>query len=166
MPTKNRQAGGFFLDFAFYSCLSKDGGSKTSGWWRDLNFVKKVPIPLSRYDGTYKFDGSILSGGKYGGSLRKVLDVSGYDHEAGFMNARPDMEKPNPAHTKPRRREFDIEHLESALEAEADLFLTTDTKLIRRLAQAKREYPDDTIIDSVQKICLCPADALPKLGLT
>jgi hypothetical protein len=131
---------------------------------KSLNVMEKSCIPLSRANGTYKADGSIKAGGNFGGSLREILSISGHNHEGAFRNAKPNLKrKENLAHTKPRKKEFDIEHLESALEAEAEVFLTTDYKLMKRLIQAQKEYPDNRVINMALKICFPPVDALTKV---
>ena len=135
---------------------------------KSSNYIKKVSIPLSRVDGSYKCNGSMLAGGDFGGSLRDILSMYGYDHDAAFRNAKLNINRKNSAHTNPRKKEFDIEHLESALEAKSDLFLTSDYKLIRRLNEAARYYPENKEIIFAKKICLRPVDALLKLciGIT
>jgi len=131
---------------------------------KSLNFMEKICIPLSRADGTHKLDGSIKAGGKFGGSLREILSISGHSHEIAFRNAKPKLKrKENPAHTEPRKKEFDVEHLESALEAEADFFLTADYKLMGRLIQAKKEYPTNKVIHLALKICFRPVDAVTEI---
>lgn len=129
-------------------------------------FVQKIPIPLSRADGTYKYDGSILCGGKLGGFLREILSMDGYDHETALKNAKPNLKLENPAHTNPRKNEFDVEHLESALEANADLFITADQALINRLRHALQLHPENSIIEMANKICGTPFQALIRLEAT
>lgn len=131
---------------------------------KSLNFMEKICIPLSRANGTYKANGSIKAGGNLGGSLREILSTCGHNHEIAFRNAKPKLKrKENPAHTEPRKKEFDVEHLESALEAEADFFLTADYRLIKRLIRAKKEYQNNRVIDLALNICFRPVDALTKI---
>jgi len=127
---------------------------------KENSFCKKVPIPLSRADGTYKLDGSLLGGGKFGGVLRDMLSMDGYDHEKAFQTAVPNIKLENPAHTKPRKKEFDIEHLESALEADADLFITADQPLIDRLNRAHGLFTDNLAVKRAYEICVTPSQAL------
>ncbi len=91
----------------------------------------KIPIPLTRFDGAYCFDGSFLGGGRMGGSLRGLLTLHGYPHDAAVSRAAEALKEGEELYeTAPRKREFDIEHMESALEARADLFLTNDERTI------------------------------------
>lgn len=46
-----------------------------------------IPIPLSRCDGAYRHDGSILAGGRMGGTLRALLTLHGYPQEAAVKCA-------------------------------------------------------------------------------
>lgn len=134
---------------------------KTSG------LLKHVPIPLTRFDGTYKADGkSVLGGGEYGGRLRDLLCVDGYDHENKLREAVPDFNQKNPAHTKPRKKEFDIEHLESALESRADFFITDDVKTILNvLKRCVEKHPDNPDIKRAFQISSTPIDVLLKIIL-
>jgi hypothetical protein len=77
------------------------------------SYFEKTAIPLSRADGTYKADGSLLCGGRFGGVLTAILSMDGYDHQRALQAAVPNCKLENPAHTKPRKKEFDVEHLES-----------------------------------------------------
>jgi len=94
--------------------------------------VERVPIPQSRCDGRYRYDGSLLAGGEFGGSLDAMLNADGRRHEellhAAFVKSgeagTPLFEQ------KARIAEFDVEHLEAALEAGADIFMTTDRATI------------------------------------
>lgn len=131
----------------------------------DIHHFEKTPIPLSRCDGTYKADGSILAGGRFGGSLRGILSIDGYDHEKALQKATPNYKRPgnNPVHTKPRKREFDVEHLESALEASADLFITSDQPLIKRLRHASEILKDNLAVTRANEICVTPGQALSRL---
>lgn len=127
-----------------------------------MPFSKKVPIPLSRFDGAYLADGSILSGGRMGGTLKELLDADGQDHEQKLKDAAVSLSAHESLFKKnPRKKEFDIEHMESALEACADVFLTNDEKTIlnplRRIAAQKA--PDHPI-HLMCSIAKTPTDAL------
>ncbi len=126
-------------------------------------YLKKIPIPLSRCDGTYKCDDSLLGGGRFGGELREILSIDGYDHETALKTATPKYNLENPAHTKPRKKEFDVEHLESALEACADLFITADQPLIDRLKRAHELLLENLAATRANKICVTPSQALSRL---
>ena len=126
-------------------------------------FMEKIPIPLSRADGTYNFGGSLLGGGNFGGTLKCILSTDGHDHEKAYNDATPDFEKDNPAHHKTRIKEFDVEHLESAIEANADMFITTDDPLIRRLKRAKEQFSDNPVIMTANVICVTPSQALQRI---
>jgi len=132
---------------------------------KDKGFMKKIPVPLSRADGTYRADGSVLACGDYGGTIIKILSIGGNNHLENMSKAKPNFKKENPAHTKHRKKEFDIEHLESALHACANMFFTDDTKLINRLDSAKKVYPEDKEIDWARKISFYPVEALSKFKL-
>lgn len=127
-------------------------------------YFEKIPIPLSRADGTYKCDGSLLGGGQIGGALRDVLSTDGYDHERALQTATPNYKLENPAHTKPRKKEFDVEHLESALEACANLFITVDQPLIGRLNRALKLLPENPVVTRANEICVTPDQALNRLN--
>lgn len=133
---------------------------------KQSDFIQQVVIPLSRADGTYRADGSLSFGGRLGGTLRIILSIDGYDHEEQLKKAIPNFRRENPAHTNPRSKEFDIEHLESALEASADFFLTTDQPLIDRLDRARKIYPENKEVSWGSRICMRPVAALLKLAST
>lgn len=126
-------------------------------------YFEKTVIPLSRADGTYKADGSLLYGGHFGGALRDILSMDGYDHQRALQTAVPNCKLENPVHTEPRKKEFDVEHLESALEAEADLFITTDQRLIDRLSRAMGLLTDNSAVTKANEICVTPSQALSRL---
>ncbi len=131
---------------------------------KENGYFERIPIPLSRADGTYKCDGSLLCGGRFGGALRSVLSMDGYDHERALQTATPNYSpKGQPAHTKPRKKEFDIEHIESALEAGADLFITTDRPLTNSLKRALRLLPENQAVMRANEICATPGQALSRL---
>jgi hypothetical protein len=128
------------------------------------SYFEKTAIPLSRADGTYKADGSLLYGGRFGGVLTGILSLDGYDHQRALQAAVPNCKLENPAHTKPRKKEFDVEHLESALESDADLFITTDQPLIDRLRRALGLLTDNSAVTRANKICVTPSHALSRLN--
>ncbi len=132
---------------------------------KSSGLLEHIPIPLTKSDGTYKADGrTTLGGGHFGGRLRGLLNLDGKDHEKRIREARPAFDKANPAHTKPRRDEFDIEHLESALEAGADFFITSDHKtILDNLEKAFKTYPTDPAILRANEICMTPSAALAKI---
>lgn len=127
-------------------------------------YLERIPIPLSRADGTYKCDGSLLCGGRFGGALRDMLSIDGYDHERALQKAVPNHKLGNPAHTKPRKKEFDIEHLESALEAAAALFITADQHLLDRLSRALELLPENSAVTRANEICVTPNQALSRIN--
>lgn len=130
---------------------------------KDSGCLEKIPIPLSRADGTYKCDGSLLCGGRFGCALRDMLSIDGHDHETALQVTAPNSRLENPAHTKPRKREFDIEHLEAAIEANADFFITTDQPLIDRLSRAVTLLTSNLAIIRANEICVKPIQALSRL---
>jgi hypothetical protein len=89
--------------------------------------------------------------------------MDGYDHERALGAAVTKSKLDNPAHTKPRKKEFDVEHLESALEAGADLFITTDQPLISRLSRALGLLTDNMAVMRANEICVTPGQALSRL---
>jgi len=96
--------------------------------------------------------------------------MDGHDHEWALRAAIPNSELESPAHTKPRhtkprKKEFDVEHLESALEGDADLFITTDQPLISRLNRALILLMDNSAVTRINEICVTPAQALTRLRL-
>ena len=128
------------------------------------SYFTKTAIPLSRADGTNKADGSLLCGGHFGGTLKEILSIDGYDHQKALQTAVPNYKLENPAHTGPRKKEFDVEHIESALEADADLFITADQRLIDRLRRASTLFPENSVINRVNEICVTPSQALSRLN--
>jgi hypothetical protein len=64
--------------------------------------------------------------------------------------------------TQPRKEEYDVEHLESALEANADFFLTDDDVLIGRVKRAAERYRNFAY-QRANEICMHPVEALPRL---
>ena len=151
--------------FLYNACIQnelKQYSNEFAELTQPKNF-NKIPIPLSRADGTYLANGSILAGGNFGGTVKKILSLDGHDHEEAIQKTPPNMKCENPAHNKPRKKEFDIEHLESALEANANIFITTDQKLIDRLDRAKEKYSASEEIALARNTCFRPVDALSEL---
>jgi len=126
-----------------------------------LPYSRKIPIPLSRADGAYRFDGSLLCGGRMGGSLRELLNLSGYQHEKRLSEAANNFSGGKAFYElKARSREFDIEHMESALEADADYFVTADEKtILKPLRQVQKDFVDSHAISRIISICLSPEEA-------
>jgi len=123
----------------------------------------KIPIPMTRRDGAYKADGSILHGGKMGGSLRSLLTFEGYDQDKHVKEAAQSLGPEEKLYeTAPRIREFDIEHMESALEAGADFFITNDRKsILMLLERAVKKFRESEHIQHMYTITLTPETALP-----
>ncbi|OYT78220.1 hypothetical protein [Pseudomonas sp. PGPPP2] len=123
-------------------------------------YARLIPIPLSRTDGAYQFDGSILMGGRMGGSLSCLLNMDGYAHEEKLLEAANSGKHRNLYDAKERRREFDIEHLESALEAGASHFVTTDSIRIQTIVKAASLWPESKPVADAARICCLPSTAL------
>lgn len=64
---------------------------KTEFMKKILPVSDKVPIPLTRLDGTYCLDGSFIYGGRMGGSLRGLLTFDGYDQELEVAKAASNL---------------------------------------------------------------------------
>ncbi|MGY6217579.1 hypothetical protein ACW73L_20675 [Methylolobus aquaticus] len=122
----------------------------------------RVPIPLTRYDGAYCHDGSVLRGGRMGGSLRDLLKIDGHPHDTALAMAADNLKEGEKLYyKKPRKREFDIEHMESALEADASLFLTTDERtILKSLYRAAHKYEEGHPIRLIHAIAKTPTAAL------
>ena len=125
------------------------------------NNLERIPSPLSRHDGLYKYDGALKYGGEFGGALRKCLKLnSKYNHEAALINSRiPDQD---PRKNKIRKKEFDIEHLETALEGEIDFFISLDYKLKRRLENCFKKYKDE-FVKKAYDIIRTPSEFLKEI---
>jgi hypothetical protein len=126
-------------------------------------FSRNVQIPLTRYDGSYAADGSILHGGEFGGALRLLLNLDGHDHEARLREAAERLPPGQRLNVRTERsREFDIEHLEAAMEAGADLFVTLDRKTI--LNRLRRALPQKSgAIKHAADIAVLPTEAASRL---
>lgn len=124
-----------------------------------------IPIPLTRCDGRYRFDGSTLRGGRMGGSLRSLLTLDGYQQDERVREAAETLTEGSELYdTQPRKREFDIEHMESTLEAKADLFLTNDEKtILQYLHRAAIKLDKNHPICLMHKIAKSPTTALPDI---
>lgn len=125
----------------------------------------KVPIPLSRADGAYLFDGSMLSGGVMGGSLDDFLELDGRRNQEALSAAAAGLGPGDFLYdTGPRKKEFDAEHMESALEAGADLFVTNDTNtIIKPLNRHAHRFGAQHAIRQIHAIAVTPTDALHRL---
>lgn len=114
----------------------------------------RVPIPLTRADGSFKLDGSILFGGVHGGSLDVMLTADGVDHERLIHEAAVRAQSAGTflyVETI-RRKEFDVEHLEASLEAQADYFVTSDVRsIILRLQRLSERFPNDQALQAVTR---------------
>jgi len=130
-----------------------------------IPYSTQVPVPLTLCDGAYNFGGSILAGGKMGGSLREMLRRSGYKHEEELQKAAKSLENGEFLyHKRQRKREFDIEHMESALEAEAHFFVTDDEKsILRPLREMVTNYDKEHPISMICSIAFTPYEAYEKL---
>lgn len=127
--------------------------------------LTRSPIPLSRADGYHKLDGSIKCGGRYGGSLRKLLPL---DHADKLTAAAKHAQETgmDTEYKEHRKKEFDFEHLEAALELGASYFITTDYALLGRLrglTVAERKSPP---VLRAASIAVRPVDALQALSAT
>ena len=128
--------------------------------WDDIRkYLTKASVPLSKADGHYKPDGSLKAGGRFGGSLRILLAP---DHEDKLREAARIFENTmiDAAYRSERGKEFDYEHVETALELEADFFITTDYKLLRRLKNVPRLHLRISEIQRAIQITSRPIDAL------
>ncbi len=127
-----------------------------------LPVSKKIPIPLSRTDGLHRYDGSILYGGRMGGSLTAFLNADGYQQDLMVRKAAVELHDGQRLYkTKPRKRELDVEHMESALEANADIFLTNDkSTIIERLQRLGQHHPENHPINMMLLITKTPTSAL------
>lgn len=132
-----------------------------------LPLSTSVPLPLTRYDGAYCHDGSILYGGECGGSLRDLLYASGRNHEVELRKAHDRLRQGEPLYkSNARKREFDVEHLESALEAKADIFITNDVStIITPIKNLAKSYTAEDPVYRIGAILKTPADALKTVRL-
>ncbi|MGD8563776.1 MAG: hypothetical protein PVG03_14635, partial [Desulfarculaceae bacterium] len=117
----------------------------------------------------HRANGTVLAGGECGGSLDPIL---GPDFKARYQK---DMEKVRRADEKNKlkfmekadrrkRLQNDIEHLESALEAEADLFVTSDFALIGKVKSVpRREVELSPQIRKAQEIICTASEALDRI---
>ncbi len=129
-----------------------------------LPIARKIVIPLSRRDGLYRRDGSILRRGLMDAELRPYLTADGYDQEAMIAKAAQSLQADEKLYdTSPRKRELDIEHMESALEARADLFITNDKIIIDRLSKMSSRYDSSNPINMICSITRAPTSALPQV---
>ena len=126
-----------------------------------LPVSEKIPIPLTRFDGAYRYGDSILHGGELGGTLRALLSMYGYPHEEALKQAADALTEGKFLYeTTARKKEFDIEHMESALEARAHLFLTDDeSTILKRLRDASPKYHEAHPINAICRIAMTPTEA-------
>ncbi|HAU81027.1 MAG TPA: hypothetical protein DCW96_10245 [Stenotrophomonas sp.] len=114
----------------------------------------RIPIPGTRADGSFKADGSFLYGGVYSGSLDVLLTADGMDHERLVHEAAVRAQTAGTFlyDEKIRRKEFDVEHLEASLEAQADYFVTSDVRtIILRLQRLSERLPNDQALQAVTR---------------
>jgi hypothetical protein len=151
--------------FLHSKCVENELGKKFEKQFtgKVLPFSEEILIPLTRLDGTYSLDGSILLGGKIGGMLRNLSSVDGYDIEANLKLVIEKIKTDKSSYKKVRKKEFDIEHMEAALEAEADLFITDDEISIALLKRASSRFNSNHPINLIYKIAKTPTLALPHL---
>lgn len=152
------------LELLFNALVEHELGTKFHSEFVDyvLPVAKKIVIPLSRCDGLYFHDGSILLGGTMGGSLKSFLAANGYQQEIKVSEAAKNLKESEKLYdTKPRKREMDVEHMESALEANADLFITSDERtIINPLKQMSSGYASNHPINKIYAITKTPTSAL------
>jgi hypothetical protein len=127
----------------------------------------KVAIPLTRADARYGYDGSMLRGGRMGGKLRPLLEVDGYQHDDRLAQAAATLTQDQHLYGLPaRKRAFDIEHMEAALEAETDLLVTVDRSTILHRDRALREqFRSDAAITRAIDFSVTPGEALERIKL-
>ena len=121
---------------------------------------RRIPIPATRADGSFLLDGSFLAGGSYGGSLAAALYIDGRDYEHDLHQAwERSLQKQSPLYDEEvRRKEFDIENLESALEAGADYFVSTDMKLRRKLERVNQRMPNHDAAAAALRLMKLPTE--------
>lgn len=129
--------------------------------------AQQVPIPLTRTDGLYFSDGSVLCGGTFGGSLRSLLDLSGGDHEQLLHKVALGLGPGELLYEQGvRRKEFDIEHLEASLEAQATLFVTSDrSTIVRPFRGARRRFSDGSPEACAIDMIVTPPEAVGRLSI-
>lgn len=149
-----------YVEMYYTSLLENNLSLHFRAPWEELrgNLIRAA-IPLSKADGYHKANGSLLCGGVYGG-MRRVLLSS--NHELKLQNAAKvhhesgqDIE-----YRKQRRKEFDYEHLEAALELDATCFITTDYALLRRLRTLTAEQRKNPHVHKAASIAVRPVHAL------
>jgi hypothetical protein len=92
-----------------------------------------------------------------------LLSLDGYDHERRLRAAADELSGGNLYERLERSREFDIEHLESALEADASMFVTTDTKLLERVERGAAAFPEESAVAWTARIVARPSEALCRI---
>jgi len=152
------------LQFVYNQRIASELSSEFTADFRArvIPCAEKIPIPLTRLDGAYKLDGSFKFGGSFGGTLRELLTMQGYDHSRKLENAARNLEDGDYLYdTKPRRKEFDVEHMESALECNAKLFISTDERtILNPLKQVVTGYSIQHPIFRIYSIAKLPSEAL------
>jgi len=126
----------------------------------------RVPIPLTRADGSFKYDGSVLCGGIYGGTLEVLLTSNGVDHERLIREAAARAQSAGTFlyDERIRRKEFDVEHLEASLEAYADYFVTADARtIILPLQQLAELLPNEQALQTAARSLRRPTELSAEL---
>ncbi len=126
-------------------------------WANVSRLLQKCPIPLSRADGVRKADGSTKCGGDFGGTLRPLLGTS---HDVTLRIASALHDPTMKVYKQQREKEYDLEHLESALELGATYFISTDYHLLRRLRGLAHDLLVIPTILRAQKIAKRPSEVL------
>ncbi len=101
-----------------------------------------------------------------GGKLRPLLALDGNDQDAQVAQAAATLTQDQHLYELPaRRKEFDIEHLEVALEADADLFVTVDRSTIISRYRAVRElFSGDPVTTRSIDFSVTPGEALEQIA--
>jgi hypothetical protein len=152
----------------FYSSLTDvEMPEKLDGPWQELKRrMQKTTVVSARANGIYLADGSVSSGSVHGGGLR-CLNDPGFDVsllKAAKQSREEGTDKP---YMHYRRREFDFDHVEAALEMKADYFITNDRRLMRRIRSAPKNIVKQNITVKLAKRIVCtPQEALTKISLS
>nr|WP_293596039.1 hypothetical protein [Polaromonas sp. 39-63-25] len=65
-----------------------------------------------------------------------------------------------------RKREFDVEHMEAALEADAELFVTVDrSTILHRYRAVREQFRRDAVITRAIDLSVTPGEALGRVKL-
>lgn len=134
-------------------------------WKTGMPRSTKVTIPQTRSDGSYCYDGSIKHGGRMGGKLRSLLALDGYQHDNRLTQAAATLATDQYLYELPvPKREFDIEHMEAALEADADLFVTVDrSTILNRYRAVREQFQSNEVITRAIDFSVTPGEALERI---